>query len=257
MWSSRRTAAGLLLTAALSASACGYTAQAEGDGDQPAKVESINGSDQGKIILTANAAKRIGLKLTPVTEQTVNHDVVVRGTVVADPGSPTRAWIRVPIRSRELAAVDSTQPASILAGSGTIGIPATVSTKTPPGITVTAGRSLYLSTDTALGVPAGHQVRVQLQLPGGGTRETVPYSAVIYWVDGGTWVYARTRSDDLRPAAGCGRLRPRRRCSALERSAERNGCRPSRRRGAAGNRVRDRGRVIPAGTHHAAEVDEP
>ena len=192
MWSSRRTAAGLLLTAALSASACGYTAQAEGDGDQPAKVESINGSDQGKIILTANAAKRIGLKLTPVTEQTVNHDVVVRGTVVADPGSPTRAWIRVPIRSRELAAVDSAQPASILAGSGTLGIPATVSTKTPPGITVTAGRSLYLSTDTALGVPAGHQVRVQLQLPGGGTRETVPYSAVIYWVDGGTWVYART-----------------------------------------------------------------
>ena len=192
MWSSRRTAAGLLLMAALSASACGYTAQAEGDGDQPAKVESINGSDQGKIILTASAAQRIGLKLTPVTEQTVDHDVVVRGTVVADPGSPTRAWIRVPIQSRELAAVDSTKPASILAGSGTLGIPATVSTKTPPGIPVTAGRSLYLSTDAVLGLPAGHEVRVQLQLPGGGMHETVPYSAVIYWVDGGTWVYAKT-----------------------------------------------------------------
>ena len=198
MWSSRRTAAGLLLMAALSASACGYTAQAEGDGDQPARVESINGSDQGKIILTASAAQRIGLKLTPVTEQRWITTSSCGEPLTRTTGSPTRAWIRVPIQSRELAAVDSTKPASILAGSGTLGIPATVSTKTPPGIPATAGRSLYLSTDAVLGLPAGHEVRVQLQLPGGGMHETVPYSAVIYWVDGGAWVYAKTGPNDVR-----------------------------------------------------------
>jgi hypothetical protein len=56
MCSARLSAAGLLVVAALSASGCGYTAQAEDAGDQPAKVETVNGSDQSRIILSADAA---------------------------------------------------------------------------------------------------------------------------------------------------------------------------------------------------------
>ena len=35
---------------------------------------------------------------------------------------------------------------------------------------------------------------MQLAQKGGGADETVPYSAVIYWIDGGTWVYTQDRS---------------------------------------------------------------
>ena len=56
-----------------------------------------------------------------------------------------------------------------------------------------AGGARYYRLDGAgPGLRAGEQLRVQLAQSGGRRQKTVPYSAVIYWIDGGTWVYTRT-----------------------------------------------------------------
>ena len=36
---------------------------------------------------------------------------------------------------------------------------------------------------------AGQRLRVELEFAGGGERLTIPYSAVIYGVEGGVWTY--------------------------------------------------------------------
>ena len=52
----------LLVAVGLPATACGYSAPAEGEGDEPAQVEAIEDSDLSKVVLTADAANRIGLE---------------------------------------------------------------------------------------------------------------------------------------------------------------------------------------------------
>jgi hypothetical protein len=62
-----RPAAWLLVAAFLLASGCGYTAQADEDSQQPATVEAVSGSDVSRIVLSADAAHRIGLATAPVS----------------------------------------------------------------------------------------------------------------------------------------------------------------------------------------------
>ena len=77
----------LLVAVGLQATACGYSAPAEGEGDEPAKVEPVEDSDLSKVVLTEDAAKRIGLETAPVAVSNVESDVVVRGRVAADPAA--------------------------------------------------------------------------------------------------------------------------------------------------------------------------
>ena len=48
----------LLVAVGLSAAACGYSEPAEGEGDEPAKVEPIEDSDVSKVVLTEDAQSR-------------------------------------------------------------------------------------------------------------------------------------------------------------------------------------------------------
>jgi len=184
---SRRTAIAILLliAAALSVSACGYSAAEEGEGNEPATVEAVEDSDQAKVVLTADAAKRIGLETAPIAVAPVDGGLVVAGEVAGTSGARS-VDVRVVVPASARASIDSSRPARILDGrEGLVAPPAA-----PPAGAL--GDALYYRLDGAAGVRSGQRLRVRLSLRGGGQRKTVPYSAVIYWIDGGTWVYVKT-----------------------------------------------------------------
>jgi hypothetical protein len=167
-------------------SACGYSAAGEEDGNEPATVEPVDGSDQAKVVITADAAKRIGLRTQPVAMQSVEGSLVVPGQVAARSGGRSvDVRVVVPVSTRK--SVDSTRPARILDGQEGLVAPPTTA---PTGAAL--ADALYYRLDGAGSVRAGERLRVALPLRGAGQRKTVPYSAVIYWIDGGTWVYAQT-----------------------------------------------------------------
>ena len=187
----RRTAKTILLliAAALSLSACGYAAAAEEESDGPAKVESIEDSDLSRVVLKAEAAKRIGLETTPVALGQVDRSLVVPGTVVGATGGRSIS-VRVVLPASAAASVDAARPARVLSLGGQAGLVAPP-VAPPPGAAGDGAR-YYRLDGAGPGLHAGEQLRVQLAQSGLQRQKTVPYSAVIYWIDGGTWVYTRT-----------------------------------------------------------------
>jgi hypothetical protein len=178
----------LLIGAALTLSACGYSAAAEEDGAGPATVEAIEDSDLSKVVLQPSAAKRIGLETTTVASGAVDRTLVVPGTVVAADGNGSVA-VRVTLPGASAGSVDASRPARILGLGGQEGLVAPAQAP-PPGLAGGGGARYYrLDGDSTAHV--GQRLRVELAEKGGGRRETVPYSSVIYWIDGGAWVYTQ------------------------------------------------------------------
>ena len=174
----------LLVAVGLQATACGYSAPAEGAGDEPAKVEPVEDSDLSKVVLTEDAAKRIGLETAPVAASNVESDVVVRGRVAADPAASGSLLVRVSMPAAELAKVDVSKAARVLAVFGSDGVVAPL-----VGGAASAGALTYRLDGAGQVVHAGQRVRVQVPLSGAGEQKTIPYSAVIYGVEGGVWAY--------------------------------------------------------------------
>jgi hypothetical protein len=177
----------LLIAAALTVSACGYSAAAEENGDGPAKVEAIEDSDLSKVVLQPSAAQRIGLETTTVATGSVDKDLVVPGTVVATDGNGSVA-VRVTLPGASAGSVDASRPARILGLGGQEDLIAPA--QAPPPGQAGGGGARYYRLDGST-VHPGQKLRVQLAQKGGGQKETVPYSSVIYWIDGGAWVYTQ------------------------------------------------------------------
>jgi hypothetical protein len=176
----------LLMVVGLQATACGYSAPAEGEGDGPAKVEAVEDSDLSKVVLTEDAAKRIGLETAPVAMSAVTSDIVVRGQVAADPAGSGSLLVHVSLPATQLRQVDPTKPALVLGVVGSQGMVA-------PLVGDPAGGTLTYRLDGAgSAVRAGQKVRVQVEYTGGGEQKTIPYAAVIYGVEGGVWTYTST-----------------------------------------------------------------
>jgi hypothetical protein len=174
----------LLVAVGLTAGACGYSAPAEGEGDEPAKVETVEDSDLSKVVLTEDAAKRIGLETAAVAMSSVESDVVVRGQVAADPAAAGTLLVHVSLPATELAQVDLSRPARVLAVFGSDGVVAPL-----VGDAASGGTLTYRLDGASQVVHVGQRVRVRVALSGGGEQKTIPYSAVIYGVEGGTWAY--------------------------------------------------------------------
>ena len=176
----------LLIAAALTVSACGYSAAAEEKSDGPATVEPVEDSDLSKVVLQPSAARRIGLETTTVAIGSVDKNLVVPGTVVATDGNGSVA-VRVTLPGASAGSVDASRPARILGlGGEDLIAPAQAP---PPGQPGGGGARYYRLDGSA--VHPGQKLRVQLAQKGGGRKETVPYSAVIYWIDGRAWVYTQ------------------------------------------------------------------
>lgn len=63
----------LLIITCLLLTGCGQTPASQKEGPGPAKVEPVAGTDLSRVILTAQAAKRVGIETAPV------RDTQVRG----------------------------------------------------------------------------------------------------------------------------------------------------------------------------------
>ncbi len=170
----------VLVAVGLTAGACGYSAPAEGEGDEPAKVEPVEDSDVSRVVLTEDAAKRIGLETARVTEQQVEEGLVVSGRATPNPAGPM--LVRVTLPAAERAKVDLTQPAQVSVAGDSLVAPMAGD---PPA----SGPLAYQLDGAVAGVHAGQRLRVELQLTGGAEQLTIPYSAVIYGIEGGVWTY--------------------------------------------------------------------
>lgn len=90
MWHSKRWMAALVMIAVLQLSGCGQApASSAGDDDSggPATVERLAGTDLSRVILTAEAVKRLGIETAPVREAKVRgtqRKVVPYSAVIYD-----------------------------------------------------------------------------------------------------------------------------------------------------------------------------
>jgi hypothetical protein len=178
----------LLIAAGLTLSACGSSAAAGEEGDGPARVEAIEDTDLSKVVLQARAARRIGLETTTIANGAVDRSLVVPGTVVAAEGDGSIV-VRVTLPGASAGRVDASRPARILGMGGQEGLVAPA--QAPPSGLSGGGGARFFRLDGATNVHVGQRLRVQLAEKGGSRRKTVPYSSVIYWIDGGAWVYTQ------------------------------------------------------------------
>jgi len=211
----------VLLAAALQLAACAPTPVAT-EKIAPSKLEPIEGSDFQRVVLTEKAAERIDVQTVPVRAEQVTRVQRVGGVIVASPavgGAPaeavveaqaadlSRVWARVQLSASDLDRVDRTQPARVLSlgaddeedDEEEAGLEAeldddldeagdTEETARPAG-----SASLYYAVNNPAGGKAlvlGQPVLVELTLTGSGSeRKIVPFAAVLYGVNGETWVY--------------------------------------------------------------------
>jgi hypothetical protein len=193
--------AGLQLVACRSA-----PATAAGSG-APARLESIEGSDLKRVVLTEKAAERLAIQTATVREEPVARTRVIGGQVVS---SVSGAVLRVRATPDDLQKVDRLQPARVrplgprngfvpaaarLAAPGPTRSGLIARASEPPAGTAAdpADPALYYVVDGAEhGLAVGQRVLLELPLSGGEPlRKVVPYSAVFYDVRGDSWTYTQ------------------------------------------------------------------
>ncbi len=186
--------AGLLLTACTQAPA--LTAK-----DAPVKLESIEGSDFKRVVVTEKAAQRLDIQTAPVRDEQGTRKRTVVGIVAALPepgsGDAVANYVRVPMNESDRNKVDRSQPALILPISGSNGT-AGLAARTVDRLAMGDPEeqkipALYYEVE---GLPQdlapGQNVHVELPLLGNGAQHrAVPYAAVIYGLRGETWVYTK------------------------------------------------------------------
>ena len=201
----------VLVIAALQLSACTPKPTA-GEKIAPAHVEPIEGSDLKRVVLTEKAAQRLNIQTVPVREEQVTRTRTVGGEVVAvlegNSAGSSGIWVRVLLNVSDLNQVDRGQPVLIRLlddedddkddEEGADDDLEAEADEPPEGVGVDdsddndleEGALYYVVANADQSLIPGQRVWVQLPLLGSGTsRLIVPYAAVIYDVNGETWVY--------------------------------------------------------------------
>lgn len=170
----------------------------------PATLEDIDGSDFKRVVLTEKAASRISVQTALVGEATVEPKLRVGGEVVSpmatgatDTAAKAVAYIRVRLNNGGSQVVDRAKQAYIVPITGE----ANVQSVAANSVDVEDGLfddgedddldDYYLEIDgDDYDLVVGDRFFVDLPLSSGQVhRKVVPYSAVIYGVEGETWVY--------------------------------------------------------------------
>jgi RND family efflux transporter MFP subunit len=122
------------------------------------------------------------------------NQIVTTGEALFELSSLTKVWVRVPVYAGDLALIDSSSSASVISiGDGLQGksriakhVPGPVSTN-PQAVST----DLYYELDNQDSkFKLGQKVNVIMSLVGNNdTKLTIPASAIVYDVHGGTWVY--------------------------------------------------------------------
>lgn len=184
---------------------------------QPSAVEEIEGSELKRVTITEKAAERLVLQTVMVREEPAVLNQIVVGEVVDKKGeaaaSPDKLWVRAPFKETDLQMVALDQPARVLPldddgedsdqeENGWIAEPdetlALDDDEENGAANGAASKSMYDSAvyfvvnrpNTSL-VP-GQRVFVEVpQAKNGVVQKVIPYAALIYDVEGGTWVYVK------------------------------------------------------------------
>jgi len=211
----------IVLIAGLIMSSCsdgGETAEKE----SPVHLESIEGSEFQRVVLTQKAAERLDIQTAPVQEDSVARKRLVGGKVLASPPSaggeivlatgqeagtastvanPGKVWVLISLNASDLSKVDRGQPVRILPfgddgedddmeEGGLFAEPDEGDNDDDNGDDNGDSALLYALEDPGQSVEAGQLVRVELPLMSNGpAHKVVPYSAVLYGLHGETWVY--------------------------------------------------------------------
>jgi hypothetical protein len=207
----------LIMIAALGFSACSPKQTTHTKID-PAVLETVEGGDFSRVVLTEKAAERLDLQMTSVREEQIMRTLTVGGQVVAAPSASSTSgefsapmgfsgiMLRVPVSEGDLNRIDRSQPAQVLPLAGNpdgprmVAQPIDLSTlddsedadsgETHPDIDPDEAALYYLVDRDEPGLSQGQGVFVELMMSGDGTqRKVVPYAAVLYGVHGETWVY--------------------------------------------------------------------
>ena len=184
----------VIVFAGLQIAACGRAPEATTQ-IEAATLEPIDGSDVSRVILTVEAAERLGVATAPVRMEAVVRKHQFGAEIVSrPPGAPTGSalWIRVVLSESESDSVDQGQPALVFplpdyAQAGSADLTAQAAT---PGIGDPDG-GLYYTVAGASPLTPGTPVLIELQLKGS-ERLIVPYGSVVYDPQGRTWVYTST-----------------------------------------------------------------
>lgn len=186
----------VLLFVSLHLAACGREAPSPTSKVEPAAIEPVGETELNRLVLTAKAYERLGIQTIPVRDELVTRNQMVGGMVEAMPDSAgdgsTVAMVRVPRAVIGLLEIATDQPAliqSLDADDEAAGLTAHV---VEMAAADAAGEeALYLALDSPEhNLVPGQRVRVHLTLAGSGTqKKIVPYSAVLYDLNGDTWTY--------------------------------------------------------------------
>ena len=190
----------LVVVASLPLTACGGSPAAAKD--QAVQIQPVPESAFKRLVLTDMAAKRLAISTTPVREEHMTRKRVMGGEVVTPGGQYA---VRVRLSPEDHETVDPTVAVRITPMNAPAGGPRTEVIAEPmldAGPAFASGaRSgvVNLPIDYTLpssdhGFRPAQKVMVELALKGGGLRKLVPYSAIIYELDGRTSVYTSPES---------------------------------------------------------------
>ena len=165
--------------------------------EAPAKIEPIQGSEFKKMTLTEQAIKRLGLQVVTLREEQTTRKRLIGGEIIQPGGSFA---VRVRLSVSEYEAVDATQPVSVLPGKVSAAPQTrTVTAQPVPAapVSLVAGPAAAIVTvpvdwslqGTDHGFTGADKVMVEVSLKGSGMRRVIPYSALVYEINGDTWVY--------------------------------------------------------------------
>ncbi len=195
-----------LVFAGLQLTACNQESKG-GSKIPPVKVEEIKGSEFKRVILTQKAAERLDIQTALVHNEEIVRTRTVGGSVVDLPvgsglpvvtGTTSSAmWVNVRLAESDLNQVDQDKPAEILdiddqEAEGVMAEPDESPGFDDPEDTTEEGtESLYYRVDNPKEfLTPGGSVLVNLTLTSNvAQKKTLPYDAVIYGVNGETWVY--------------------------------------------------------------------
>lgn len=155
-----------------------------------------------EINLEGEAGKQTPLIIEAPQAGMIRAESAAAGAVVAT-GAPLfevlkfdPVWVRVPVYAGETSELALDQPALIAplnSSPAATALEAKPIAAPPTATPLSATVDLYYELpNPAAKLRPGERVTVRVKLPTGGPQKTIPWSAVMHDINGGTWVYEQT-----------------------------------------------------------------
>jgi hypothetical protein len=187
----------LLMIVVLGLAGCSQASGEKTEKSSPVMIEAVQETGLNRVVLTEKAAERLGIQTAQVRAEKNERQRIAWGEVLAasegEVADPTKARIFVSLRDTDTAMLDRSQLARVmlLDDEDEDSLEAELDDDSELDDDDDQTGSLYYTVGNAdQRLAPGQRVRVAIPMVGAGSDQTVvPYSAVIYDLDGATWVY--------------------------------------------------------------------